>query len=151
MSTNDEMPIATRPTWTPTRAGPPGSMSPNGQMPLATRPYSERKFIVVIDDKEGRIQAENTVTRGKLLEIIEAWKELPYYKKLLPCALLIPTAPVLAPAAVPLLLGIGLFGIIQGMKEKGVDVLPVLRSQASSLTFPPGHPRILYSMSATRP
>jgi hypothetical protein len=106
-------------------------------IPIAARPYSERQQIVVVDGPSER-PARDPEAEEERVERIERIAGVA-------TMIFIPFGYWLGKAAARQLLK---------AKEQGVEVLPVSRSEAASLTFPPGHPktrRVLYIGHPTIP
>lgn len=104
---------------------------------LLDRPYAERQMIVMIDDElieSGKYQSRSPTSVGEGKS-----KQLAVYTSI-GLALMPFPLNVLAPAVVTLVQSLG------KLREEGVEVLSVVRSEFAKLVVPPGHPRdgILY-------
>lgn len=113
------------------------SKDADAAIPLVARPYSERQQIVVVDSPIDPAELEKPST-GPAAAALGAVLE----------------AAAMVAAPVGYTVGSAIARRLSEAREQGLDVLPVSREEAATLTFPPGHPklgRVLYVGHPTIP
>jgi len=108
-----------------------------GPEDLLALPYHTRQLIVVVDD----VVAKNLATANSNSNATPNVKQM--LMKAISYSILGP-----APALIEMIVK-----AVQGMKERGMEVLTVGHTNVRTLTFPPGHPRgsVLYIGHPAKP
>jgi hypothetical protein len=136
-------------------------MIQHSDTPILERPYSDRQLIFVTDDtvlsaaraKISSHKSKGTFTEDwaklrkavkdrELKDIAISGTRLAVGPAILAAAGLV-GAPALGPVAVAVWASLS---ALEKLSDKGIKILPIGRTEAMTLTFPPGHPRddVLY-------
>lgn len=100
-------------------------------MDLLSRPYAERQMLVVLSDEQIKAQQQYKEEQAEL-GFVKTIKSLSRF--------ILPTPIIIAEATIEIYKG------IVDLREQGIKTLSVSQSDATKITFPPGHPRfgVLY-------
>lgn len=108
-------------------------LEPNSPAELLAIPYHRRQLIVIVDDAVAKKLASETSRPNGTPDV---------WQMVLKAAAAGALGPLLwAPSLIEVVIR-----AVQGLKERGIEVMTVGTTAASALTFPPGHPRgnVLY-------